>query len=95
MKEGLTWGGGDVVTASQYHDEHITVLEGRIEVTLDGKKRIVTPSDGMIVIPARAVHGFRGFTGERMVLLETTSPPGDYKARYVDPGRKRDGGWGR
>lgn len=62
----------------------MSVLEGRIEVTIEWKKQIVTPSDGEVVIPARLVHGLRGFKGERMVMVERTTPPGDYKARQVE-----------
>lgn len=59
------------------------VLEGRLEVTIEGKKQIITPDDGEVTIPALLVHGLQGFKGERMVMIEQTSPPGDYKARQV------------
>lgn len=65
----------------KYHDEYMRVLEGRIEITLDGQKRIVTADDGEQLIRAPLVHGLRSFKGERLVMLEQTTPPGDYKAR--------------
>lgn len=57
----------------------MTVREGRIEATLDGVKRIVSAGES-IDIPAYAVHGFRGFEGERLVIRERADPAGDYKA---------------
>lgn len=57
------------------------VIEGRLEVNIDGKTRIVTPSDGQVLITRGQVHSLRSFKGERMVLEERTSPPGDYKAK--------------
>lgn len=67
----------------QYHDEYMRVIEGRLEVTLEGKKHTITPSDGQLLIKKGQIHSLRIFKGERMVLEERTSPPGDYKARYV------------
>lgn len=52
-----------------------------MQVTLEGTTRIVTPSDGELLIAKRQVHSFKSFKGERMVFEERTSPPGDYKAR--------------
>lgn len=57
------------------------VIEGRMEVTVEGKTRIVTPSDGQLFIARGQVHSLKGFKGERMVVEERTSPPGDYKAK--------------
>lgn len=59
------------------------VIEGRLEATLDGKKQIMTPSDGELLIKKGQVHSLRIFKGEKMILEERTSPTGDYKARYV------------
>lgn len=56
-------------------------IEGRLEITIDGKTRIVTPSDGELLIAKGQVHGLKSFKGERVVLEERSSPPGDYKAR--------------
>lgn len=57
------------------------VIEGRLEVTLEGKKFIVTPSDGEVKIPKGQTHSLKSFKGERMVFEERTAPPGDYKAK--------------
>lgn len=65
------------------HSEHMTVLEGRVEITVDGKKRILRAGDETVVIPPYVVHGFQGFPGERLVVREVADPPGAYKAEYV------------
>lgn len=65
------------------HSEHMTVLEGRVEITVDGKKRILQAGDETVVIPPYVVHGFQGFPGERLVVREVADPPGAYKAEYV------------
>lgn len=57
------------------------VIEGRLEVTLEGKTFVVTPSDGQVLIPKGQAHSLKSFKGERMVFEERTAPPGDYKAR--------------
>lgn len=58
------------------------VIEGRLEITIEDQTRTVTPGDGQVFIAKRQVHGLKSFKGERVVLEERTSPPGDYKARY-------------
>ncbi|KAK7739781.1 hypothetical protein SLS53_005751 [Cytospora paraplurivora] len=63
----------------KYHSERSNVVEGRAEVTLDGKARVVTAGEE-IYIPAGVVHGIKGFKGERAVLRERADPPGDYKS---------------
>lgn len=76
------------------HSERMTVLEGRVELTLDGTKRILqagggggdgqgTGTSATVVIPPYTVHGFQGFEGERLVMREVADPPGSYKAEYV------------
>lgn len=57
------------------------VIEGRLEVTLEGKTFVVTPSDGQVCIPRGQAHSLKSFKGERLVFEERTAPPGDYKAR--------------
>jgi mannose-6-phosphate isomerase-like protein (cupin superfamily) len=63
----------------QHHDEHITVVEGRITATLDGKDMIVKAGDPPLIIPRLHLHGFHGFPGESCVFEERNLPPGDYK----------------
>lgn len=65
----------------QYHDEYMRVIEGRLEVTLEGKTFVVTPSDDQVLIPKGQAHSLKSFKGERLVFEERTAPPGDYKAR--------------
>ncbi|KAK7713657.1 hypothetical protein SLS63_012039 [Diaporthe eres] len=65
----------------KYHDEYMRVIEGRLEVTLEGKTFVVTPSDGQVKIPKGQAHSLKSFKGERMVFEERTAPPGDYKAK--------------
>lgn len=57
------------------------VIEGRLEVTLEGKIFVVTPSDGQVLIPKGQGHSLKSFKGERLVFEERTAPSGDYKAR--------------
>ncbi|PTD02303.1 hypothetical protein FCULG_00011933, partial [Fusarium culmorum] len=64
----------------KYHDEHITVLEGRMTITLDGKATVATPETGTMFVPRRSVHSFRGFPGEKTVFEERNQPSGEYKA---------------
>lgn len=59
----------------------MTVLEGRVQVTLNGQTTILRAGDPSMVIPRRAVHSFKGFKGERLVVREQADPPGDYKAK--------------
>lgn len=64
----------------KYHSERITVLEGRIEITLGWEKRIVKAGDEAVLIPRYTRHGFKSFKGERAVMREIADPAGPYKA---------------
>lgn len=64
------------------HDEHMSVLEGRVEFSMDGKSYVRGPNDPVLVIPRRHVHGFKCFKGERARIQERTNP--------VDEGIKKD-----
>lgn len=61
----------------------MTVLEGRIEITIDGKKSVQKAGEPPAFIPVRAVHSMKGFKGERLVLREQADPAGIYKAMYA------------
>lgn len=50
------------------------VLEGRFELTLDGKKVVVSARDKPVQIPRGHVHGFTCFKGERATMKERTEP---------------------
>ncbi|KAF7319270.1 Cupin-2 domain-containing protein [Mycena chlorophos] len=65
------------------HSEHMSVLEGRIEATIDGRTKLMRAGDEF-VIPRLAVHGFKGFKGERLVIRERADPGGDYKVLFFN-----------
>ncbi len=56
------------------------MLEGRLEMTLDGKKNIVKAGDPTVLVKRRIVHTVKCFKGERVVFREQPDPTGDYKA---------------
>ena len=58
----------------------MTVLEGRLEVTLNGEKILLKPGDPALIIKPRCIHSMKGFKGERLVFREQVDPPGLYKA---------------
>lgn len=60
------------------HAETMEVREGRVNVTIDGVTRVATAGES-VHIPIGAVHGFKGFPGERLVVRERSDPAGDYK----------------
>ncbi|KAI1384067.1 uncharacterized protein F4822DRAFT_434014 [Hypoxylon trugodes] len=64
----------------KYHSEYLSVIEGRIELSLDGEKIILRAGDPAILVRRRVVHGFKGFVGERLVFRERPDPAGMYKA---------------
>lgn len=60
----------------QNHDEYISVLEGRIQVFLEGKEmQILRVGDEPAFIPRRHIHSFKGFVGEKVIVRETAVPP--------------------
>ncbi|ETS73148.1 hypothetical protein PFICI_15093 [Pestalotiopsis fici W106-1] len=62
------------------HAEYLTVLEGRMEVSLDGQKVIVEAGDPPVLVARRVVHSIKSFEGERLVFRERPDPAGLYKA---------------
>ncbi|KAF2825527.1 hypothetical protein CC86DRAFT_371161 [Ophiobolus disseminans] len=66
----------------QYHDEHLEVLQGELDIYYDGSWHRTSPADGNIVVKRTKVHGFRGISGKRMVLKEAVDPVGDYKEAF-------------
>ncbi|KAL1866865.1 hypothetical protein Daus18300_006568 [Diaporthe australafricana] len=60
------------------HSETMEVREGRVNVTVDGVTRVAVAGE-KVHIPIGAVHGFKGFPGERLVVREMSDPAGDYK----------------
>lgn len=64
----------------QYHDEYITVLEGRMMVTIESKITVLSAGDPTAFIPRLHIHSFEGFKGIPTAFEETNEPPGIYKA---------------
>jgi mannose-6-phosphate isomerase-like protein (cupin superfamily) len=56
------------------------VVEGRVEITLNGKTTTVKAGDPAVLVPRRAVHSVRGFKGESLIFREKPDPAGIYKA---------------
>lgn len=71
--------------AFQNHQEYLSVIEGRVEMTLDGKTTIVNAGDPEVLVPRRTVHSVKGFKGEKLIFREKPDPAGLYKALYVSP----------
>nr|GAT57099.1 predicted protein [Mycena chlorophos] len=67
----------------RYHTENMSVIEGRVEATVDGKKKIFRAGDEFL-IPPLAVHALQGFKGERLVMREKAEPGGDYKVLFFN-----------
>ncbi|KAF7319271.1 Cupin-2 domain-containing protein [Mycena chlorophos] len=65
------------------HTEHMSILEGRVQATIDGHKKILRAGDDFIV-PRLALHSFKGFEGERLVMRESADPAGDYKVLFFN-----------
>ena len=68
----------------KYHDEHLSVLEGKIELTVDGKSWMVYPSSGVQIAPRYSVHGMKFFSGVKTTLKEQTDPTGRFKEAYAN-----------
>jgi mannose-6-phosphate isomerase-like protein (cupin superfamily) len=66
------------------HQEYISVLEGRVEMTIGGTVSILNAGDPPAVIPRRVVHSFKSFKGERLVVCESPDPPGLYKGLFFN-----------
>ncbi|KAI1409704.1 hypothetical protein F5Y13DRAFT_169300 [Hypoxylon sp. FL1857] len=66
------------------HAEHLSVLEGRMEITLNGDKFVLKAGDPAVLVPRRAPHSIKGFIGERLVFRERPDPAGMYKAMFFN-----------
>ncbi|KAI0381349.1 hypothetical protein F5Y04DRAFT_255274 [Hypomontagnella monticulosa] len=66
------------------HAEHLSVLEGRMEINLNGDKFILKAGDPAVLVPRRARHSIKGFTGERLIFRERPDPAGMYKALFFN-----------
>ncbi|KAH8892924.1 hypothetical protein GQ53DRAFT_646362 [Thozetella sp. PMI_491] len=66
------------------HQEHLSVVEGRIEITLNGKTTVLKAGDPAVIVPRRAVHSIKGFKGEKLIFRERPDPAGIYKALFFN-----------
>ncbi|KAI1169865.1 hypothetical protein F4777DRAFT_571574 [Nemania sp. FL0916] len=66
------------------HAEYLSVLEGRLEVTLNSDTVILQAGDPALFVPRRAVHSFRSFEGEKVIMCERPDPAGLYKALFFN-----------
>ncbi len=83
LSRGVRWRYFD--TLLQYHDEYMSVTEGRLEVTVEGITRIIIAGDDPAFIPRWHVHSMKGFKGEKLVFQEKAVPAGPTKALLVFP----------
>lgn len=65
---------------TQNHQECFTVLQGELEVTLNGVKKTLKAGDPPLLLPRRAVHSFKAVKGAPVHFREQPDPPGMYKA---------------
>ncbi|KAK7036147.1 cupin-2 domain-containing protein [Favolaschia claudopus] len=54
------------------HDEHHTVLKGRLFVTQDGVRKEVRPEDGPLLTKRGVVHSLETVKGEETIIEEVT-----------------------
>ncbi|KAI1084816.1 hypothetical protein F5B20DRAFT_523307 [Whalleya microplaca] len=66
------------------HAEYLSVLEGRVEVTVNGDKVILKAGDPALFVPRRVVHSIKGFKNEKLVIRERPDPAGMYKAMFFN-----------
>ncbi|KAI0486323.1 hypothetical protein F4859DRAFT_469895 [Xylaria cf. heliscus] len=66
------------------HAEYLSVIEGRLELTLNGDKVILKAGDPAMFVPRRVVHSFTSFKGERVILRERPDPAGLHKALFFN-----------
>ncbi|KAI0860227.1 hypothetical protein F4860DRAFT_504096 [Xylaria cubensis] len=66
------------------HAEYLSVIEGRIEFTLNGEKIVLNAGDPDLFVPRRVVHSFKSFKGEKSILRERPDPAGIYKALFFN-----------
>ncbi|KAI2607144.1 uncharacterized protein GGS25DRAFT_494566 [Hypoxylon fragiforme] len=66
------------------HAEYLHVIEGRVEITLNGDKVLMKAGDPAVRVSRRAVHSIKGFRDERLVLRERPDPAGMYKALFFN-----------
>lgn len=67
----------------KYHDEHLLVKEGRLEMTVGNNTFVADPSTGTMIAPRNTVHGIKFFKGVKTILEEKTNPVGEFKEECV------------
>lgn len=86
-------GGGPPGHSHDEHEERIDVLEGEIEVTMEGRIRRLGPGEHVIIRPGQ-VHGWRNPSAEKVLRfrgMHTPGNPGFETALRVLFGLARDG----
>ncbi|KAJ4475688.1 hypothetical protein J3R30DRAFT_3294175, partial [Lentinula aciculospora] len=58
----------------EFHDEIITVLEGKLKVTVGGKVKVCTSESGDAFIPRGVLHALESLRGVPCVFNEKTNP---------------------
>ncbi|KAI3318090.1 hypothetical protein HD806DRAFT_324053 [Xylariaceae sp. AK1471] len=66
------------------HAEYLSVVEGRVELTVGGDKIILKAGDPAMLVPRRVIHSIKGFQGEKLVFRERPDPAGIYKAVFFN-----------
>ncbi|KIK51410.1 hypothetical protein GYMLUDRAFT_234117 [Collybiopsis luxurians FD-317 M1] len=56
------------------HDELITVLEGKLKVTIGSEVKVCTPESGTAFVPRGISHSLEGYKGVPSVFTERTNP---------------------
>ena len=69
-------------------DELIVILDGRLEVTVDGRSQVVN-KDHTLVIPPGSEHGFKaiGGTARLLVFFPTLDPYSEEHTHYLEGSR--------
>jgi hypothetical protein len=55
------------------------VVEGRVEITLNGNTTVMKAGEPAVLVLRRAVHSVKGFKGEKLIFREKPDPAGIYK----------------
>ncbi|CEJ89678.1 hypothetical protein VHEMI05505 [[Torrubiella] hemipterigena] len=68
----------------KHHQEHFSVLQGKLEVTVNGKMSILNVGDEPMILERGAVHSMKAYKGEPVIFRERPDPPGIYKAIFFN-----------
>ena len=68
------------------HTSYLTLVTGRVTLTIDGKKHALVPGS-FVVVPSRAKHELTCAPGAECLLVDRRSGPVDYFTGSARPGR--------